>query len=42
MARKSLPNNYWQTIPKCNGTQQAIASAVGYQNNQLQQTFRGQ
>jgi hypothetical protein len=33
---------YWDTIPKCNGTQQALASAVGYQNNQLIQAFRGQ
>jgi hypothetical protein len=35
-------NTYWDTIPKCNGTQQAVASAVGYQNNQLIQAFRGQ
>ena len=33
---------YWDTIPKCNGTQQALASQVGYQNNQLIQAFRGQ
>jgi hypothetical protein len=35
-------NTYWDTIPKCNGTQQAVASAIGYQNNQLIQAFRGQ
>ena len=34
--------SYWDTIPKCNGTQQAVASAIGYQNNQLIQAFRGQ
>lgn len=35
-------DTYWQTIPKCDGTQEAVASAIGYQNNLLIQTFRGQ